>query len=71
MQVPVGEISPVMENEGMLYLFERLEEFPPRIFSYEEVKEQLQQYIFRQKQTEVYDKWISDLKSESYVQIMM
>ena len=71
MQVPVGEITPVMENEGMLYLFERLEEFPPRIFSYEEVKEQLQQYIFRQKQTEVYDKWISDLKSESYVQIMM
>ncbi len=71
MQVPVGEISAVMENEGMLYLFIRLEELPPRIFSFEEVKDQIQQFIFQRKQMEEYGKWMSELKRESYVQIVM
>ncbi|MDD3235790.1 MAG: peptidylprolyl isomerase, partial [Candidatus Cloacimonetes bacterium] len=71
MQIPVGQISPVLENQGMLYLFSRLEEFPPRIFTFDEVKEHIQQYLFQQRQTEAYDKWMSDLKRESYVQIMM
>ncbi len=71
MQVPVGQISPVMENEGLLYLFIRLEELPPRVFSYEEVKEQVEQYLFQKKQMEAYGKWMSDLKRESYVQILL
>ncbi|PKN72939.1 MAG: peptidylprolyl isomerase [Candidatus Cloacimonetes bacterium HGW-Cloacimonetes-3] len=71
MQVPVGDISAVMENEGMLYLFIRLEELPPRIFSYEEVKEQIQQFLFQRKQMEEYNKWMSELKRESYVQIVL
>ena len=71
MQAPVGGITPVLENEGMLYLFSRLEELPPRIFSYEEVKEQVQQFLFRQKQVEAYDQWVDKLMKESYVQITL
>ncbi|MBP7310676.1 MAG: peptidylprolyl isomerase [Candidatus Cloacimonetes bacterium] len=71
MQAPVGGITPVLENEGMLYLFSRLEELPPRIFSYEEVKEQVQQFLFRQKQMETYDQWVDKLMKESYVQITL
>jgi peptidyl-prolyl cis-trans isomerase SurA len=71
MQVPVGEISSVLENEGMLYLFTRMEEYPPRVFSYEEVKEQVQQFLFKKKQMEAYDKWMIDMKRESYVQILL
>ncbi len=71
MQVPVGQISQVMENEGLLYLFIRLEESAPRVFSYEEVKDQVEQYLFQRKQMEAYGKWINDLKRESYVQILL
>jgi len=71
MQAPVGELTPVLENEGMLYLFIRLQEIPSRVFAYEEVKEQLRQFIFRQKQMEEYDKWMTNLKRESYVQIIL
>lgn len=71
MQTPVGQLTPVLENEGMLYLFIRLTELPPRIYSYEEVKDQVEKLIFRRKQMEAYDKWISELKRESYVQITL
>ncbi len=71
MAAPVGQLTPVLENEGLLYLFIRTEEFPPRIFSYEEVKDQVQKMIFTKKQMDAYDKWISELKKESYVQITL
>lgn len=71
MQVPVGQMTPVLENEGMLYLFVRLKEIPSRVFSYDEVKDQLRQFLFRQKQMAEYDKWMNNLKRESYVQIVL
>ncbi len=71
MQAPVGQMTPVLENEGMLYLFARLQEIPSRVFSYDEVKEQLRQFIFRKKQMEEYSKWMDNLKRESYVQIIL
>ncbi len=71
MQSPVGGITQVLENEGMLYLFSRLEELPPRIFSFEEVKEQVQQYLFQQKQRQAYEQWVDKLMKESYVQITL
>ncbi len=71
MQAPVGQMTPVLENEGMLYLFARLQEIPSRVFAYDEVKEQLRQFIFRKKQMEEYSKWMDNLKRESYVQIIL
>jgi peptidyl-prolyl cis-trans isomerase SurA len=71
MQTPVGQITPVLENEGMLYLFTRSKEYPPRVFSYDEVKDQIKQLIFRSKQMDAYTVWINSLKQESYVQITL
>ena len=70
MQSPVGGVTPVLENEGMLYLFSRLQEMPPRVFSYDEVKDQVQQFLFRKKQMQAYDNWVNKLKQESYVQVI-
>ncbi len=67
---PVGQMTPVLENEGMLLLFARLEESPPRIFSYEEVKASLQEYLYQDKFNAAYDAWINDLISESFVRII-
>ncbi|HRY83411.1 MAG TPA: peptidylprolyl isomerase [Candidatus Cloacimonadota bacterium] len=69
MSSPVGQLTPVLSSEGMLYLFSRLEEIPARILSFEEVKDQIYDYIFNQKQIEAYAKWMQQLLEESYVQI--
>ncbi|MGC9362067.1 MAG: peptidylprolyl isomerase [Candidatus Syntrophosphaera sp.] len=66
----VGEMTPVLENEGIFYLFVKLEEIPSRIFSYEEVEENLRNYLTRQKQVDAYGEWIHKLKEETYVEIM-
>jgi len=71
MQTPVGQLSPVLENEGMLYLFVRLEGLPTRLYSYDEVKDQVQNIVFRRKQMEAYGIWIQELKRESYVQVTL
>ncbi len=66
---PVGEMTPVLENEGMLYLFVRTEEVPARVLSFEEVKGQVHDYLFNQKQMDAYQVWMGQLMDESFVQI--
>ncbi len=67
---PVGQMTPVLENEGILYLFARLSETPMRLYTYEEAKPKLQEYLFTEKQAKAYNEWILKLISESYVQIV-
>lgn len=69
MSTPVGEMTPVLENEGMFYLFIRTEELPARLMTFEEVKDQVYEYLFTQKQMEEYQVWMGQLMEESYVQI--
>ena len=69
MSAPVGQMTPVLSSEGLLYLFCRLEEIPQRILSFEEVKDQIYEYIFSLKQGEAYSVWMQELLEESYVQI--
>ena len=66
----VGGITPVLENEGLLYLFAKLREIPSRVYAYDEVKDKLKDYLFTQKQMKAYDEWIDKLISESYVKIV-
>ncbi len=67
---PVGQMTPVLENEDMLLLFARLEEMPPRIFSYEEVKPVLQEYLYQERFNVAYDEWIEELIKKSFVPII-
>ncbi len=71
MNTPVGEVTEVLKNEGMLYLFIRDEEFPQRIYSYEEVKEQLQAYLFHIKEMQAYQAWIEDAKTKAFIEITL
>ncbi len=67
----LGDMTPVLENEAIFYLFAKLDEFPSRIFTYEEVEENLRDFLTRQKQMEAYADWIQELKEETYVEIML
>jgi peptidyl-prolyl cis-trans isomerase SurA len=69
--LPVGGITDVLENEGTFYLFTKVKEVPDRILSYEEVRDQVKEAITRQKQVQVYNDWIDQLKKETYVEILL
>ncbi len=69
--LPVGGITEVLNHEGMLYLFLKESQIPSRLFSFEEIKPQIQNYLTRQKQMEMYETWIDQLKRDNYVEITL
>jgi len=71
MNTAVGTPTEVLRNEGILYLFLRGVEHPERIYTFEEVREQLQNYLSQVKQAEAYEEWIAKAKAETYVQISL
>lgn len=67
---PVGKMTPVIEKDGTLYLFVRLKEIPPRIFTYEEVKNKIYNVLYQYKLQSAYNEWINKLIKETYVEII-
>lgn len=70
LRTPVGQMTEVLEHEGMLYLMCRVEELPQRLFEFEEVRQQIYDYLLSQKQAEAYSTWMQTLMQDSYVQII-
>lgn len=70
MATAVGQMTPVLENEGVLLLFARLEELPTRVFSYEEVKPTLENYLKQEEFNAAYNEWINELIAKSFVRII-
>ncbi|HNQ43460.1 MAG TPA: peptidylprolyl isomerase, partial [Candidatus Cloacimonadota bacterium] len=68
---PVGSVTEVLKNEELLYLFIRDKELPSRVYTYDEVKDQLYNFLYQRKQMEAYDAWIEQLKKEAYVSISL
>ncbi len=67
--LPVGGITEVLSHEGMLYIFYKKSELPQRIYTFEEIKEQIRNYLLRLKQMQAYEAWVEELKRENYVEI--
>ena len=67
----IGQPTEVLENEGMLYLFMRDKEYEQRLYTYEEVRDQLRMYLSEQKQMLAYQDWIDKVKAESFVKISL
>lgn len=70
LSTPVGKMTPVLEKDGTLYIFVRLKEIPPRVFTYDEVKDKLYTYLYQYKLQSAYNKWIDKLIKETYVEIL-
>ncbi|MDZ4121724.1 MAG: peptidylprolyl isomerase [Candidatus Cloacimonadaceae bacterium] len=69
--LPIGGITEVLSHEGMLYLFQKQAELPARLYSFEEIKSQINSYLLREKQMKAYEEWIQQLRRESYVEITL
>jgi hypothetical protein len=53
----------------MYYLFTINKSFEPRPYQFDEIKEQLREMLTRQRQMELYNQWVDNLKNEIFVQI--
>ncbi len=69
--LPMKQMSEVLSNEGMLYLFVKLSEIPARYYAYDELKDQIKNYLFAAKQREAFSKYMEQLQRDSYVEITL
>lgn len=68
---PVGSPTEVLKNETMIYIFIRDRELPSRVFTFEEIKDQLKGYLTQVKQMEAYDTWIQNAKKDAFIEIKL
>ncbi|MCF7918343.1 MAG: peptidylprolyl isomerase [Candidatus Cloacimonetes bacterium] len=66
-----SEYSKVIREEDNFYIFGKLEAIPERAYTYLEIYEILKDKVLYQKQIELYDQWINELKKESYIEIFL
>ncbi|MCK9557371.1 MAG: peptidylprolyl isomerase [Candidatus Cloacimonetes bacterium] len=71
MSTPVGIPTEVLKNEGLIYIFMRDSEIPSRVYSFEEVKDQLKGFLIKTKTMEAYEEWIEEAKKESFIEISL
>ncbi|PKN77598.1 MAG: peptidylprolyl isomerase [Candidatus Cloacimonetes bacterium HGW-Cloacimonetes-1] len=69
--LPLKQMSEVLSNEGMLYVFVKLNELPSRFYTYDELKDQIKNYLFTAKQREAFTKYMEQLQRDSYVEITL
>ena len=67
-QLQIGELSKVLENEKVFYLYTINRSFEPRSLSFDEMKQDLSELLKSEIQEELYNKWMENLKKEFFVQ---
>jgi len=65
----VSECTEPLEQGNMFYIFKKNNEFPPRQQEFEEVKDTIRNITTQNKQAELYETWMENLKREIFVQI--
>lgn len=71
MATPVGYPTSILQSDDSYYIFIRSREMPSRIYTFEEVQNELMQYLTHIKQMEIYRKWIDDLAKGTYVKKLL
>ena len=65
------EISPVIENEHGVNLFQRLDSFDPSDTKFEDVKEALKGELIERKTAPEFESWLQELRHERYIEIVL
>jgi peptidyl-prolyl cis-trans isomerase SurA len=71
MNSAVGSPTEVLKNEGLIYIFMRDKELPSRIYTFDEVKEQLKGYLGQIKQMEAYENFIQEAKKDTFIELSL
>lgn len=65
----VGQVSDLIETEAGYHILWAKEKEKPSVKSLSEVETEVEAKVFRQKATEVHEKWLSSLKKKAYIHI--
>ncbi|MCK9328871.1 MAG: peptidylprolyl isomerase [Candidatus Cloacimonetes bacterium] len=68
-KLDIGNFTDVLKYQNMFYIFKKNKEFAPRPMEFDEVKANLKEILFRDKQMQLYEEWMDNLKNEIYVHI--
>lgn len=66
-----GEYSEVINEGESYYIFAKIKKIDSRPFSYEELYDDLRSKVLEQKQSEMYDRWINELKKNTYIEMYL
>lgn len=66
-----NEHSDVIQEGDSFYIFSKLRKIESRPYSYEELYDNLREEVLIQKQSEMYDRWINELKKETYIEVYL
>ncbi len=66
-----GEYTELIREEDMIYIFTKTREIPEREYTYDEVYDTLRQMLISEKEQEIYEEWVTKLKKEAYVDILI
>jgi peptidyl-prolyl cis-trans isomerase SurA len=69
--LPLGAYTDVINKDNVLYIFGKLETVPERPYEYSEIYDQLRDLVLSAKEQESYEKWISELIKNSYVEVLL
>jgi parvulin-like peptidyl-prolyl isomerase len=64
-----NELSPVLETATGYHLFQIEEKSTSRIPPFEEVREKIQEILFREEAQQRFQEWMSELKARAYISI--
>lgn len=66
-----GKYSDVIKEGDNFYIFAKLEKIPARKYKYDEIKNDLKEFVRNQKQMELYREWTDKLRQKYYVEILL
>ena len=70
-RLDLGEFTNVIREENNLYIFGKLRRVPERPFMIEEIRDELKEFLYSQRQVDHYERWINNLRENSYVEILV
>ncbi len=69
--IDYGSNTSLIREGDNLYIFAKLKLISEKEYRYEDVYDRLRELVITQKEMELYEKWITELIQESYVEILL
>ncbi|MBW6516316.1 MAG: peptidylprolyl isomerase [Candidatus Cloacimonetes bacterium] len=65
----IGEYTDIIREGNNLFVFTKVRIIPQRVYQLDEIREELREFLHTHKQIEHFDRWIKNLRDNSYVEI--
>ena len=63
-----NEYSDLVREDGVIYIFAKLEKVPERQYTYSEIYDRLKEMVISQKEQQIYDDLVTEITKETYIE---